>query len=190
MEQTSRSTPEVTLLASSTMCPSNWHDIMDTIFLQAAQFTYKVKIINPRRKSNEIVRYLHYHSRFNSATNLPVKLIEEFKGLVPDKLSFNVGYLEGQQHNRIRLCRWKILRQCTPGIPREISLFGVIAGKKIQGEERNKRKKWTLQHPDVKRKRKNWSLLMKKYGENAKVLFMNRNGLHGDLDKPPDIPAF
>ena len=78
------------------------------------------------------MRYLHYQSRFDSATNLRVKLIEEFKDLVPDKLSFNVGYFEGQQYNRIWLVSSEDFKTMYTKYPKgDITLsFGVIAGKK------------------------------------------------------------
>ena len=58
--------------------------------------------INPHRKSDIIIHYLHnYSTRFESATALRMKLVEEFQDLVPDNLSFSVGYFEGQSYSKI-----------------------------------------------------------------------------------------
>ena len=51
-----------------------------------------------------IIRYLHnYSTRFESTTALRMKLVEECQDLVPDNLSFSVGYFEGQSHLKIWL---------------------------------------------------------------------------------------
>lgn len=63
-----------------------------------------MKIINPKRKSDIILRQLHnFHERFESMIALRAKLIEEFKEQVPDSLSFSVGYFEGQAHSKLSL---------------------------------------------------------------------------------------
>ena len=55
-----------------------------------------------------MVLYLHhYTSKFESAVALRMKLIKEFKELVPDTLSFNVGYFEGQSHSKV----WLVTRE-------------------------------------------------------------------------------
>ena len=70
--------------------------------------TYKVKIINPLRKSDVTVRHLHNIStRFECAVGLRMKLVEEFQELVPDSMSFNVRYFEGQNHAKI----WLVARE-------------------------------------------------------------------------------
>ena len=64
-----------------------------------------MKIINPSRKSDVIVRQLHdYYSRFESVVGIRAKLIERFKDQVPNSISFDVGYFEGQQHSKVWLC--------------------------------------------------------------------------------------
>ena len=67
-----------------------------TVTLACAYIQSK-KIINPLRKSDVTVRHLHNISRrFESAIGLRMKLVKEFQELVPDSMSFNVGYFEGQ----------------------------------------------------------------------------------------------
>ena len=65
-------------------------------------YSYKVKIINPNKKSNVAVFYLNnFSTTFESVTSLRVKLIETFKEQVPNTLDFNVGYYEGSQQAKI-----------------------------------------------------------------------------------------
>ena len=59
-------------------------------------YSYKVKIINPAKKSDVSVRYLNnYSAKFESVNALCVKLIEAFQEGVPKTIDFNVGYYEG-----------------------------------------------------------------------------------------------
>ena len=63
--------------------------------LDEATYTYYVKIINPKRKSDFIVRMWHSAKHaFKSPTELKVGLMESFPGEVPSTTSFQVGYLE------------------------------------------------------------------------------------------------
>lgn len=56
-----------------------------------------MKVINPSKKSDVIVRQLHkFHLKFSSVNALRVKLIEDFSEQVPDLLSFGVGYFDGK----------------------------------------------------------------------------------------------
>ena len=58
-------------------------------------YSYKVKIINPAKKSDVSVRYLNnYSAKFESVNALRVKLIEAFQEGVPKTIDFNVGYYE------------------------------------------------------------------------------------------------
>ena len=51
-----------------------------------------------------MAHYPNFSSKFDSATALRMKLVEE---LVPDNLSFNVGYFEGHSHSKI----WLVSRE-------------------------------------------------------------------------------
>ena len=69
---------------------------------QAQIYSYKVKIINPLKKSDVITRELHhFNSKFESVLSLRLKLIEHLKEHVPSTVDFNVGYYEGQQHTKV-----------------------------------------------------------------------------------------
>ena len=67
-------------------------------------YSYKVKIVNPSKKSDVAVFYLnHFTTTIDSVTSLRVKLIEAFKDRVPSTLDSNVGYYEGSQQAKIWL---------------------------------------------------------------------------------------
>ena len=67
-------------------------------------YSYKVKIINPAKKSDVSVRYLNnYSAKFESVNALRVKLIEAFQEGVPKTINFNVGYYEGSQQAKVWL---------------------------------------------------------------------------------------
>ena len=61
-------------------------------------YSYKIKIVNPSKKSDVAVFYLNdYTTTVDSVTSLQVKLIKAFKDRVPSTLDFNVDYYEGSQ---------------------------------------------------------------------------------------------
>ena len=67
-------------------------------------YSYKVKIINPTRKSDVIVRQLNDCSvKFESVTALRVKLIESFGDSILNTIDFNVEYFDGSQQAKIWL---------------------------------------------------------------------------------------
>lgn len=52
----------------------------------------------------QLCHHLHnFFSKFDSPAVLRIKLVEEFQELVPENLSFSVGYFEGQHHTKIWL---------------------------------------------------------------------------------------
>ena len=70
----------------------------------AVSYSYKVRIINPSKKSDVVSRYLNkYSSKFTAVNAVRVQLIEEFKDQVPDSLTFQIGYFEGSQQAKISL---------------------------------------------------------------------------------------
>ena len=67
-------------------------------------YSYKVKIVNPAKKSDFILRELHHcNCRFESVTAIRMKLVDEFQHQVPNSVSFNIGYFEGRQQTKLWL---------------------------------------------------------------------------------------
>jgi hypothetical protein len=57
------------------------------------KYTYRVKIINPARKKDAIVRELRrFSGKFNSVTDIKVRLMEELEESVPLSTRFAIGY--------------------------------------------------------------------------------------------------
>ena len=70
----------------------------------AISYSYKVRIIYPCKKSDVISRYLNkYSSKFVSVNVIRMQLIEAFKDQVPDSMSFQSEYFEGNQQAKISL---------------------------------------------------------------------------------------
>ena len=69
--------------------------------------TYKVKIINPLKKNDSVLRHLRFNSRFDPLLVFCncAKLIEAFHDCAPNTVVFNVAidYFEGQQHSNISM---------------------------------------------------------------------------------------
>ena len=64
-------------------------------------YSYRIKIINPSKKTTFVIRDLHrFHGKFDSIISMKVKIIEEFKELVPQTLEFHVGYFLGKQSTK------------------------------------------------------------------------------------------
>ena len=58
-------------------------------------YSYFVRIINPKKKSDYIVRVWHNIKRkFNSLTELKIALMDSFTADIPSTTNFHVGYLE------------------------------------------------------------------------------------------------
>ena len=67
-------------------------------------YAYKVRIINPTKRSDVLVRQLNnFSARFLSVADLRNKLREEFQEQVSGTADFNVGYCEGSQQARVWL---------------------------------------------------------------------------------------
>ncbi len=58
----------------------------------------RVKIINPAKKSDFIIRDFHsFHEKFHSIAEVKVKLMNELGTLLPETIDFKVGYFFGKQ---------------------------------------------------------------------------------------------
>jgi hypothetical protein len=56
------------------------------------------------KKSEVVLRQLHhFNAKFSSAMAMRVKLIENFKQQVPDSVTYEAGYYEGQKHAKVWL---------------------------------------------------------------------------------------
>ena len=166
--------------------------------------SYKVKIINPSRKSDVIVRQLHdYYSRFESVVGIRAKLIERFKDQVPNSISFDVGYFEGQQHSKVWLYSKEDLQAMYIKYPKgEITLWceGVVSEEESIGHGKRKRDEPVTGASKRQEKEDEVDTVFRelkyKHGNKYDVprlclwARMVTSKLHEDMDSPPNIPAF
>ncbi len=95
--------PTVQVL-STTHSPASGSGNMAAISQSGPVYAYKVRIINPAKKSDIVVCQLNkFNSRFESVTTLRTKLREDFKDQVPNTVDFCGGYCEGSQQARVWL---------------------------------------------------------------------------------------
>ena len=141
-----------------------------------------------------MLRQLHGFSlQFESVIGIRAKLIEKFKDHVPNSVSFDVGYFEGQQHSKVWLCSDDDLQGMYAKYPRgEITLW--CEGKEEQSIGHRKRKreesfasKRQEKEADVKSV---FIELQEKHGDNFDVprlrlwARMVASKLHVDMDSP------
>ena len=75
---------------------------------QASKKTkYKVKFINPKKKSDFILLTWHQvSSRFESIAELKLKLMDDFQEFVSSTPNFQVGFIEGRSTQQ-----WMVARE-------------------------------------------------------------------------------
>ena len=161
-----------------------------------------MKIVNPKKKSDIIVRQLHhFHSRFESVISLRAKLVEEFKEQVPNSLTFNVGYFEGQQHSKSWLVSRDDLNAMYAKYPRgDITLWCDGKSELVEDEAQTTKRK--RDETSSRRQEKEdevdevYRELRDKHADKYSTpklrlwARMVASKLHEDLDSPPDILAF
>ena len=165
---------------------------------QEKKYTYKVKIINPDRKSDFIIRHLnHCTTKLPSVAALRVQLIGEFKDQVPSTDNFNVGYFDGNQQSKVLL----VTENDIDIMYKRFQNGGLVTlwcDGRSTGTTKRKRDEGSVgrrqeQEDDVNSFYK--TLVDKhkdKYTTPQYRLWarMQVSGLHDDLDKPPNIPSF
>ena len=173
---------------------------------QPPKYTYKVKIVNPGKKSVVIVRYLHsYTGKFESVNGLRVRLMDEFQQHVPATATFDVGYFEGKQQSKIWLVTSDDLDRLYQLHPKggEVLLWCEGMSETGNGECRSAGKrskeadsavsKRTQQEAEVECAFKE---LRERHGETWDMPRLKlwarciASGIHDDYDNPPDSPAF
>ena len=162
-------------------------------------YTYKVRIINPNKKSDFILRQLHrHHSRFSTVTAIRVSMIDEFDDQVPDSVKFNVGYIDGRHQMSLFNVDDLSLMYSKYKLGGEIILW--CEGRCIE-DNRGSRKKGLEAAGQQKQEREDqvdnvFADLKSKHNEKytgPQLRLWSRmvcSGIHDDMDKPPDVPAF
>ena len=133
---------------------------------------------------------------------LRAKLIERLGEQVPNSMTFDVGYYEGQQHSKIWLCSSSDLEAMYRKHPTgEITLWcdGRISDIEEEAMGCGKRKRGDQSTGSSKRQKKEEEVdsvfeeLKEKHGamfDTPRLARMIANDIHDDLERPPRIPAF
>ena len=173
---------------------------MSCFELDVLRYRYKVKVINPHKKSDIVMRQLHhFHDKFSSVMSIRTQLLDELKDQLPDSISFNVGYFEGQQHTKMLIANKDDIKAMYTKYPRgEITLW--CDGRQDESSGRTKRKrdeqlstKYNEREEEVEQIFKD---LKERHGEKLELpklrlwARMIASNLHESLDDPPNIPAF
>jgi len=159
-----------------------------------------VKVINPTKKSDIIVRQLHnFYVKFTSVNALRVKLIEQFQEQVPDTLKFSVGYFDGRHQMSLVSC------DDLHGMYSKYKFGGEIVlwcSGRCQEVDARKCRKRESDTGLLKRQEKEEELegvfkdLKGRHNEKYTLpqlrlwARMISSSIHNDMDNPPDIPAF
>ena len=173
-------------------------------------YTYKVKIINPNKKSDVAVFYLNdFMAAFDSVTSLRVKLIEAFKDRVPSTLDFNVGYYEGSQQAKIWLVTSDDLKTFYRKFPKggQVMLWCDGRAQEGEGSQSRKRKRdesnsdsgsstGTNRLENEQNVEETYKKLLEKHADAWDTPHLRLwarmicSGCHDDYDNVPAIPAF
>ena len=165
-------------------------------------YNYKVKVINPMKKSEVILRHLNGHTeKFKSVTEIRMKLIEEFRDQVPSQLDFSVGYYDGSQQSKTWLVTKDDLEALYEKYPNGGNVSLWCDGKST--DTVSKRKKDSESQPGTSYRQgkeeqveTTYAELHEKHGSKYDPprlrlwARMITTGLHSDYDTPPEIPAF
>ena len=162
-------------------------------------YTYKVRIVNPNKKSDFIVRQLHRClSKFTSVTAIRVSLIDQFDEQVPESVKFNVGYIDGRHQMSLFNNEDLNLMYSKHKFGGEIILW---CDGRCREDSRSSRKR-DIDTSLLKRQEREDQIdgtfkdLKSKHNDNYSVPQLQLwsrmicTNLHDNMDKPPNIPAF
>ncbi len=167
-------------------------------------YNYVVRFINPQRKSDYKVRKWHdMNERFTSPEGLKEKLVDTFSEHVPETMEFDMGYYTkpGSQKRWIENSK-DLEAMYNSNCNDDITLWcdGRIESGSAQVPKR-KSSGDTKDEPLSKRAKKEEEIettyrsLRAKHGEEFSDpqlrlwARMQVNGLHADLENPPNVPA-
>lgn len=165
------------------------------------KYSYKVKMINPQKKSESIVRQLNgFTSKFKNVKEMRMKLNEEFGEQVPNTLDFSIGYFDGSQQAKVWLYTAEDLKAMYSKHPNGgfISLW--CDGNYTEVNHKKRRAEGPDQSTYRQLKEEETDSVFKELREKHTANYdtprlrlwarMISTGLHDDYDNPPNIPAF
>ena len=166
-------------------------------------YAYKVKIINPTRKSDVILRQLNrFTAMFESPTDIRMKLIDEFGEQVPNTVDFTVGYFEGSQQAKIWIVSADDLQTMYQKYPSGGNITLWCDGRQATSSNSNSQKRKQDSESSTYRQEKEGEVesvykeLHEKHSDKYDTprlrlwARMIAAGIHTDHHNPPNIPAF
>ena len=175
----------------------SFHLQSQTVNNEVNKYYYKVRIINPLKKSEVVVRQLNnFTSKFKSVKDIRIKLIEEFGEQVPNNLDFTVGFYDGSQQAKVWLCTTDDLTSMYSKYPSGGSLSLWCDGKSDVKRKREVDSTTAYRHQKEEEADAVYKELQEKHStkyDSPRLRLWARmisNGLHEDYSEPPGIPAF
>ena len=165
------------------------------------EYQYKVRIINPNKKSDFKLRLIHnFVSKFKTVEELKELLMSQFESLVSSSSDFDVGYIEGSQQKigveteedlrfmyRANKKGGNITLWCDGCFPSSTTGPGTKRKREVETATRRQDKEDEVEKIVMELSKKHPEI------EKTKIRLWARmisGGLHDDYEKPPDIPAF
>jgi len=166
----------------------------------SCRYTYLVRFVNPKKKSEFTLREWHdIEEKFTTIEHIKFKLLDTFPKEFPatNCTSFQIGYLEPPNQAKRWLCEERDLQKMYVIFPSgsRITLWCEIPVEKDGGEEPPSKKKKALTPRDkldeelqdvlTKLKEKHPDMEVPKLRLWAKLI---QSGHHADYNTPPNIP--
>ena len=165
-------------------------------------FPIDPKVINPSKKSDVVLRHLNCHTdKFETVTEIKMKLIEEFGDQVPSQLDFSVGYYDGNQQAKTWLVTKDDLDALYTKYPNGENVALWCDGRSTDSAPKRKRDLDSQPGSSYRQGKEEeaeaiYAELREKHGSKYDAprlrlwARMISTGLHSDYDTPPEIPAF
>ena len=167
-------------------------------------YSYRVKLINPARKKDSIIRELRkFHGRFKSVMEMRIRLMEELEEHMPDTTKFSLGYMEGRQSTKRWICCEDDLRAMYTAYatcPRKEIMLWCDSRESDEDLPKNKRRKTG----DTMTKREETEQRVAEIAEELKEMHeeelklsevqyrlwarMLVTGVHSSKETPPQVP--
>lgn len=162
--------------------------------------SYRVKILNPHRKRDIIVRDMRkFNGRFKSIIEMKVKLLDEFQEHIPPIMTFDVGYFSGRPSAK----HWIYTEDDLKMMYKNCNNYDIMLwcdGRSVGSETSKKKKKLDTFVSKREEKEQRVEELSKELQElNSENLDLNEvqyrlwarmisTGIHSSKETPPQVP--